>query len=153
MMELITEKNRGSSKNMENKIFENKKRLRSANIFFIWVIIFTLMVFALFYSSTAPIYERLFMLLNLFLFYVFFTRFTSRVEFTADLCIVTTPPFFKHKHEISDMTFINFKGLYYIKFREPFYKIPFYMITLDDQENEDLEKYVKAREDIKIKII
>ena len=151
-MELVTEKNRLSSKNMENKIFDSKKRLRRANIFFIWVIIFTLMIFALFYSSTAPIYDRLFMLLNLFLFYVFFTRFTCRVEFTADLCIVTIPLFFKHKHEIRDMTFINFKGLYYIKFKEPFYKIPFYMITLDDKE-EEIVKYVKARDDIKKKII
>ena len=138
---------------MENKIFENKKRHRSANIFFIWMVIITLMIFAIFYSSTGPIYEKLIMLFNLFLFYVVFTRITCIVEFTADLCIIITPPFFKHKHEISDMTFINFKGLYFIKFREPFYKIPFYMITLDDQENEDLEKYVKAREDIKKKII
>ena len=136
-----------------DKKFDNKSNTIFGNILLIGLIIFTLMIFALFYSSTGPIYEKLFMLLNLFLFYVFFTRFTSRVEFTADLCIVTTPPFFKHKHEISDMTFINFKGLYFIKFSEPFYKIPFYMITLDGQENEDLEKYVKAREDIKKKII
>ncbi|MCG8516059.1 MAG: hypothetical protein MI740_18190 [Halanaerobiales bacterium] len=136
-----------------DKKFDNKSNTIFGNIFLIGLIIFTLMIFALFYSSTGPIYEKLFMLLNLFLFYVFFTRFTSRVEFTADLCIVTTPPFFKHKHEISGMTFINFKGLYFIKFSEPYYKIPFYMITLDNQENEKLVKYVKAREDIKKKII
>ena len=136
-----------------DKKFDNKSNTIFGNILLIGLIIFTLMIFALFYSSTGPIYEKLFMLLNLFLFYVFFTRFTSRVEFTADLCIVTTPPFFKHKHEISEMIFINFKGLYFIKFSEPFYKIPFYMITLDNQENEKLVKYVKTREDIKKKII
>ena len=137
---------------MENKIFEDKKRHRSANIFFIWMVIITLMIFAIFYSSTGPIYEKLIMLFNLFLFYVVFTRITCRVEFTADLCIVTSSPFFKHRHEISDMAFINFKGLYFVKFKEFFYKIPFYMITLHDKE-EEIVKYVKARDDIKKKII
>lgn len=136
-----------------NKKFENKSNIVFGNILLIGLIIFTFMVFTLFYYSTGPVYETIFMLLSLFMLYVFFTRFTSRVEFTADFCYITTPPFFKHKHKIKEMTFIEFKQLYFIKFNESFYKIPFYMVTLDNIENEKLLKYIKGRDDIKVKII
>lgn len=133
--------------------FENKSSIRYGNILFFILVVFTIMTFLFINASGGLAITDVLFLIGLLILYVYFMRVTSRIEIDSENCYLSVPPFLRIKYKIRKMTFINIKGLYFIKFNEPFYKIPFYMVILGGKEQFRLVKYIDDREDIIKKII
>lgn len=138
---------------MKYEKFESKNRLKSANIFYILLIIFTIMLLPLIYYGSGTFFKNLVSLLILVCFYIYPSKLTSRIEFTNEFCYISSAPFLKHKYRLEDVIFINYKKLFFVKIDEPLYKIPFYMVVLDRDEETKFIKYIVSREKIENKVL
>lgn len=133
----------------KNKVF-GKKSFISVNTFFIYVSIFIFLMWVIvFYAGVDSSLYIVYQIIITILYFSIFTRISERIEFTSKHCILDSPPFLKHKHDLMDLTIIiKHKRFVFLRFNNPFVKFPFYFLLLNNKEMDFFIKYVITRKDI-----
>ncbi|MCK4261128.1 MAG: hypothetical protein KAX49_19285 [Halanaerobiales bacterium] len=135
----------------EKVVFGNKTGIRSANLIFIYSVLFALIVVSLFFlADEKSLIKIIIVFFQIGVLLLFFSRFAYKLEFKEYFIIIFSPPFRIHKYRINEIEIIDFsKRVFVIKSQVSLLKVPYYLVALDRNETKKFTEYIEIRKDIK----